>query len=148
MTHRQFRGFTLIELTIVVLILATAIGLTYPAYRSHVILMQVTQDAQLLRSYEPTVRDNTSDSWAYPATLNHGIGMPRGGQYADSFALLTGGIVEITYNGPKAAAPIKGTKLDFAPYTNTRGETAWKCTAPTAPAVSVPLRYWPLFCRE
>jgi type IV pilus assembly protein PilA len=150
MTRRQFQGFTLTELTIVVLFLATLFALAIPAYQDYVVRMQVTEGANPVQSYAPPVRDNLSntDNLTAPSTLNQGVGMPRSGQYADSFAMLSAGTIEITFNGPKTTAPIKGTLLDFIPNPNVRGEPSWKCAAPAAPAISVPQQYWPMFCRR
>jgi type IV pilus assembly protein PilA len=166
MLKKVQKGFTLIELMIVVAIIGILAAIAIPAYQDYTIRAKVTEGLNLAGSAEVAVADG------YQSNDITGVGTAAG-QWASEFKatkyvsnITIGaqtGVITITYG---AATPqISGDTILLSPFinqqalaTNESGSIDWACTSAgntTAAAQSlgaantgtVPTKYAPTQCK-
>jgi len=144
------RGFTLIELMIVVAIIAILAAIAVPAYQSYVIRTQVSEGV--------TVADNPKDAvWGFISTTgrmpsdNDSAGLPQPTSITGKFVSsidVAGGLMTITFSSTspqRANAAIDGKTLILSPTLGpSLGSILWKCQ----PAGTVPPQFLPTICRS
>jgi type IV pilus assembly protein PilA len=141
---RLAKGFTLIELMIVVAIIAILAAIAIPMFQEYAIRAQVSEGAVLASGAKNAVGDFISSNGHYPAT-NESAGLAPStsitGNYVSSVDISTGAIV-VAFKGPKASPQIADQTLVFTPvtYANAIG---WSCTKGTLEP-----RYLPPTCRQ
>lgn len=123
------KGFTLIELMIVVAIIGILAAIAIPAYQDYTIRAQVTEGVNLMAGAKASVTEVFNDSGTFPAT-NATAGLPTAtsirGSYVTGVALTTGGVIVATY-GNKANSNINGQTCRVTP-TNNGGSVSWTGT--------------------
>jgi type IV pilus assembly protein PilA len=171
------KGFTLIELMIVVAIIGILAAIAIPAYQDYTIRAQVTEGLNLAGSVKAEVADYYAQFGVWPTAMSGAAGtlgkavneVPRG-KYVSQVALNNGTII-ITYsnaNGFQANATINGQTLAMQPMLSGADATGnndvvWICgnrAIPQGqvhdPAVAAPLasanttlgnKYLPASCR-
>jgi type IV pilus assembly protein PilA len=141
------KGFTLIELMIVIAIIGILAAIALPAYQDYTKRAKVTEGLSLANSAKTAVAENASNAAAYDL----GWTTPAATTNVKSVAISkTNGEITITYGTPVAAD--KANTLVLAPYTmvgttatalpdsSTAGYTApadaiqWQCLAAGATA--------------
>ena len=142
--NKMQKGFTLIELMIVVAIIAILAAIAIPAYQDYVIRSQVSEGASLAEGSKTAVAEYYSNLGVFPPT-NASAGVAAStsilGTYVTSVQILKGVII-VTYGG-KANALIGGKLLAFSPFT-TAGSTKWNCNTGTNTVLG---KYLPTICR-
>jgi type IV pilus assembly protein PilA len=129
------KGFTLIELMIVVAIIGILAAIAIPAYQNYTIRAQVTEGLTLADGWKTNISEfyaNTGN-WPALADLNGGSAVASVGKYESAVTVLAGGMVQITY-GNAANTTINGKILQLAPYTNTNNDILWQCGLSNAPS--------------
>jgi type IV pilus assembly protein PilA len=138
------KGFTLIELMIVVAIIAILAAIAIPAYQDYLIRTQVSEGAVLADGAKTAVGEFYSNTGRFP-TSNASAGLAAStaisGQYVDSVAI-TSGIITATYQGAKANKALNGATLAMSAITHA-GSVEWHCHGN---ATLLP-KYLPTSCR-
>ena len=146
MTKLQ-RGFTLIELMIVVAIIAILAAIALPAYQDYVIRSQVSEGAVLSDGAKTAFAEFYSNTGHAPAN-NTSAGLAKStsiiGNYVVSVDVSSGKIVA-KYNATNANAKIQGKVLVFSPYSSGGGSLGWSCTSTAG--TNVDPKYRATVCR-
>ena len=152
------KGFTLIELMIVVAIIGILAAIAIPAYQDYTIRSQVTEGLNLASDVKAGVsewRANTGE-WADLDNLGIGSAGEKAGKYVESVDV-AGGVITIVY-GRQANSAINGATdgtLTLRPALNANNDVIWICgnaADPTGAVVgtndtSVLDKYLPASCR-
>lgn len=138
------KGFTLIELMIVVAIIGILAAIAIPAYQDYVVRARVTEGLNLAAAAETTVAENAENG---QTNLVLGWTAPQSTANVASVAVSTAGIITVTYT-----ALAKSVVLTMAPFVDGTALTAgnvpsdaitWKC----AVSSNTNDRYVPSNCR-
>jgi type IV pilus assembly protein PilA len=127
------KGFTLIELMIVVAIIGILAAIAIPAYQNYTIRAQVTEGLTLGDGFKTAIAEYYANTGNWPAIANLTGVNGSGGKY-EQVTVAANGVIQITYGG-QANKNISGCNLAIAPYTNTNKDIVWICgTAATTAA--------------
>lgn len=138
------KGFTLIELMIVVAIIGILAAIAIPAYQDYTIRAQVSEGLNLAAAAKTSVAEFWTNRGTFPAS-NASAGLAAAtdinGEYVTSVGVGNSGLITITY-GNKANAAINNKTVLLSPFT-TAGSVRWNCKAGT-----VATKYLPSDCRS
>lgn len=130
------RGFTLVEVMIVVGILGVLASLAIPAYQDYVIRTQVTEGLNFAAATRASVAEYYLTKGTWPGN-NSAIGLGSAsslqGKYVSGVRLSDGGIT-VTFGNEAHAAVLNGHTVGLTPAVNADGEIVWRCGTSPAPA--------------
>jgi len=132
------KGFTLIELMIVVAIIGILAAIAIPAYQNYTIRAQVTEGLNLADGWKTGMSEFYAQNGSMPTgssttgstTLMVAAG-PSTGKYVSNVGIVAGAI-EITY-GNQVNTKISGSKLGLTPFQSPNQDIVWVCGSATTP---------------
>jgi type IV pilus assembly protein PilA len=125
------KGFTLIELMIVVAIIGILAAIAIPAYQDYTIRAQVSEGLSLASDVKAGVAEYVAQTGDWPADLiEAGMGSlatldDKSGRYVEQLDVSNGTII-VTY-GRDANSKIDGAILSLQPLVNENGDVVWMC---------------------
>ena len=137
------KGFTLIELMIVIAIIGVLAAIAMPAYQDYVIRAQVAEAFQLSQAARSAVWDVYTDEGILDNADNGYLSIPAAlamtGKYTTRVDVNNGVIVATI--GGDANSNVSGKTLTLTPDTTNAGSLIWSCSSNAEP------RYLPKVCR-
>jgi type IV pilus assembly protein PilA len=157
------KGFTLIELMIVVAIIGILAAIAIPAYQDYTVRAQVTEGLNLAAAVKAGVAESFANTGAWPVDLTAAGGdnaTPPSGKYVASVTVGTG-TISVVYGVQANLTALSAAQnlLTLRPVLSTNNDVIWVCGFKAVPAgaVLVPLapatattvlpKYLPSNCR-
>lgn len=148
MKSQMQKGFTLIELMIVVAIIGILAAVAIPAYQDYIARAQVSEAASMTSGIKTTMAEYAQINGAYPAagtTPTNGE-LEVNGQYADATVGDGDGVITVTFKGAGVVnANIAGGILTFSGPTLTDNPTSFEFDC--AVTSGIPAEYLPKNCQ-
>ena len=139
MLKQMQKGFTLIELMIVIAIIGILAAIAIPAYQNYTIRAQVTEGLTLADGWKTAIAEYYANTGVMPAGIANLAGTTTSTGKYESGITVNGGTIVVTYGGTAANAKITNAAsntLALIPYTNANNDVLWKCGGATIPAAA------------
>jgi type IV pilus assembly protein PilA len=126
------KGFTLIELMIVVAIIGILAAIAIPAYQNYTIRAQITEGLNLADGWKTAIAEYYANWGTWPATETALSGTTASTSKYVSTINVVGGTIKIIY-GQQVNSKVSGQVLALTPYTNSNNDVVWVCGNATTP---------------
>ena len=141
----QQKGFTLIELMIVVAIIAILAAIAISQYGDYLIRTQVAEGSSLADGAKTAVAEFYNNNGRFGGS-NASIGLAAKDQIVGKYVKevdASGGPIKVTFGDSEPNVAIQGKYLEFSPITHA-GSMEWVCNHDGA----LDAKYVPTTCRE
>jgi type IV pilus assembly protein PilA len=141
---KQQKGFTLIELMIVIAIIGILAAIAIPAYQDYIVRSKVSEGLNMAGAAKLAVAETYDSTGVLPAG-NASAGLPAPanitGTYVNSITV-TAGVVDILYNTSVGGNPTANSTIMKLTPSTSEGSMMWVCTGTMAN------KYRPANCRS
>jgi len=160
--RKSSRGFTLIELVTVILLIGVLASLAVSAYQTFTVRAQVGAGINFAADVKAPIVDAYASGGVAPANRAAAGMTPSATDSRGSFVSsveITDGRIDVTFGGPLAHQDIIGKSVSVTPYEATDKTVVWRCGNAVAPSgkllvggaehlpPTLDLRYLPATCR-
>lgn len=150
----QQKGFTLIELMIVIGIIGILASIAIPAYQDYTIRAQVSEGAILAGGAKTAIVEYYNHKGRWPRN-NASAGLESStsitGKYVSTVDVgASTGVIVVVFGGTNVNQNILTSRLAFSGYASTaKGSINWNCksNAGGGTKTNIPNKYLPLACR-
>jgi type IV pilus assembly protein PilA len=136
MLIRSERGFTLIEMMIVVAIIGILSAIGVPAYLSYTARAQVMEGLSLAGGWKAAIVEYYAANGSWPSQTDLSGTTQSVGVYASNVDVTTG-VIQITYAGAQVNQASNNRMLTLVPYTNDNDDVLWRCGLAAPPSGSI-----------
>jgi type IV pilus assembly protein PilA len=126
------KGFTLIELMIVVAIIGILAAIAIPAYQNYTIRAQITEGLNLADGWKTAIAEYYANYGVWPNVSNLAGTSNSTSKYVSTVTVATG-TIQITY-GQQVNSKVNGSGLAVRPWTNANNDIIWVCGSAVAPS--------------
>lgn len=145
MAFKKNRGFTLIELMIVIAIIAIVMAYALPAYRDYTVRAKVGEGLSMTGALKSTISEVWISTSVLTGVNNNTNGIGAASDYQGTnvdFIEVNDGVIKVTF---KLDPTLAGETLTLNPVVSgpggSDGSLIWECSS------SIANRYLPLTCR-
>jgi type IV pilus assembly protein PilA len=131
------KGFTLIELMIVIAIIGILAAIAIPAYQNYTIRSQVTEGLSLADGFKTSISEYYDQNGTWPANAAIISQGAVTGKYVSAIAVMPTGQIQVTYSGAQANTNIKAKVLSLSPGLDTNNDIVWVCGTAPSPALAI-----------
>src|ERR1700754_4201771 len=108
------KGFTLIELMIVIAIIGILAAIAIPAYQNYTIRSQITEGLTLADGWKTAIAEYYANTGNWPQQSNLTGTCQSVGKYESGVTVNAGGVIAITY-GNQVNSKVNGCTLSLVP---------------------------------
>jgi type IV pilus assembly protein PilA len=135
------KGFTLIELMIVIAIIGILAAIAIPAYQNYTIRSQVTEGLSLADGWKTSISEYYAQNGSFPSTSNAtggagaiAVSGASVGKYVSGIVVQGTGDIVVTYSGSQVNAKLSGGMLGLQPGLDGNNDVIWVCGTASIPS--------------